>query len=81
MKHGINIPLASIRTEKSSGIGEYLDLIPLIDWCAEIGLDIIQLLPLNDSGHDPSPYNAQSMYALHPIYLRLENGPEFPETN
>ena len=69
--HGIDIPLASIHTKNSGGIGEFLDLIPLIDWCADVGMDVIQLLPLNDSGHDPSPYNAQSSCALHPIYLSL----------
>jgi len=69
--HGIQVPLLSIRTEKSSGNGEFLDLIPLIDWVASLGMDIVQLLPLNDSGHDPSPYNALSATALHPIYLSL----------
>ena len=70
-RHGIAIPLGAIHTEMSCGCGEYLDLIPLIDWCAQVGFTVIQLLPLNDSGGDPSPYNAQSMYALHPIYLSL----------
>lgn len=69
--HGINIPLSSIHTEKSCGVGEFYDLLPLIDWCAKLGMDIIQLLPLNDSGRDPSPYNALSSCALHPIYLSL----------
>ncbi len=70
-RHGIDIPLASLHTEQSSGIGEYLDLILLIDWCKIIPLDIIQLLPINDSGNDPSPYNSFSSCALHPIYLSL----------
>ena len=69
--HGINIPLSSIWTKNSCGIGEFLDLIPLIDYCAQLKLDVIQLLPLNDSGLDPSPYNALSSTALHPIYLSL----------
>lgn len=69
--HGINIPLFSIHTKKSSGIGEFFDLFPLIDWCHKLGFDIIQLLPLNESGNDPSPYNALSSCALHPIYLSL----------
>ena len=69
--HGINVALFSLLTEKSSGIGEFYDLILLIDWCKDLGLDIIQLLPLNESGEDPSPYNAISAYALHPIYLSL----------
>ncbi|MCB1136014.1 MAG: 4-alpha-glucanotransferase, partial [Chlamydiia bacterium] len=52
-------------------IGEFLDLLGLIDWCAEVGMDVIQLLPLNDSGPDSSPYSALSSCALNPIYLSL----------
>ena len=69
--HGICLPLFSIRNPDSHGIGEFLDLLPLITWCKEIGFDVIQLLPLNDSGHDPSPYSAHSAMALHPIFLSL----------
>jgi len=74
--HGIAVPLASLRTKKSCGIGEFKDLIPLIDWCHSIGLDVIQLLPLYDTGDDPSPYNALSSCALDPIYLSLADLPE-----
>ena len=77
--HGIQVPLLSIRTEKSSGNGEFLDLIPLIDWVASLGMDVLQLLPLNDSGRDPSPYNALSATALHPIYLSLHALPHADE--
>lgn len=77
--HGINIPLFSIHTKKSCGIGEYYDLFPLIDWCNELGMDILQLLPLNESGYDPSPYNALSSCALHPIYLSLHALPYLGE--
>src|ERR1700730_16306272 len=69
--HGIALPLFSIRNPQSHGIGEFLDLIPLINWCKSIGFDVIQLLPLNDSGHDPSPYSAHSAMALHPIFLSV----------
>lgn len=73
--HGINTPLFSLRTKQSSGIGEFLDLIPFIDWCHEIGFSIIQLLPLNDTGLDPSPYNALSAFALNPIFISLHTLP------
>ncbi len=73
--HGVNTPVFSLRTKKSCGIGEYLDLIPLIDWCHEIGFTIIQLLPLNDTGLDSSPYNALSAFALNPIYISLHTLP------
>lgn len=69
--HGINVPLLSLRSKKSSGVGEFYDLLPMIDWCSSIGMNVIQLLPLNDSGYDTSPYNAISSLALHPIYISL----------
>ncbi len=70
-RHGIDVPLAALHTKQSCGIGEFWDLLPLIDWCQSLGLEVIQLLPLNDSGIDPSPYNALSSCALHPLYLSL----------
>jgi 4-alpha-glucanotransferase len=69
--HGISVALSSLRTKQSCGIGEFLDLIPLIDWCKKVGFDCIQMLPLNDTGDDPSPYNPISSCALDPIYLNL----------
>jgi 4-alpha-glucanotransferase len=77
--HGLNIFLTSIHTEESCGIGEYLDLIPVINYCKDIGFDIIQLLPINDSGQDPSPYNAISSIALNPIYLSLKALPHLEQ--
>lgn len=70
--HGIALPLFSLHTKASCGIGEYTDLLPLIDWAKEHELDIIQLLPLNDTGLDTSPYNSISAYALNPIHLGIE---------
>lgn len=72
---GINLPLSALHSEQSTGIGDFFDLIPLIDWCSNLSIDVIQLLPLNDSGQDPSPYNALSSCALHPIYLCLPKLP------
>lgn len=73
--HGINAPLFFLLSEKSCGIGEYLDLIPLGEWCREIGFDIIQTLPLNDTGKDKSPYNSLSAFALNPIHISLRQLP------
>lgn len=70
--HGLCIPLFSLHTTGSFGIGEYLDLVPLIRWLPNTGLDTIQLLPINDTGTDASPYMALSAHALHPIYLSLQ---------
>lgn len=74
-RHGIDLPLSALRSEKSCGIGEFYDLLSLIEWCKEVGMDVIQLLPLNDSGSDPAPYNALSSCALNPIYLSLHSLP------
>jgi 4-alpha-glucanotransferase len=78
---GIDLPLSALWSQKSCGIGEFYDLIPLIDWCHKMGFDVIQLLPLNDSGMDPSPYNALSSLALHPIYLSLHKLPYLKDSH
>lgn len=77
---GVIVPLFSLRTEHSCGIGEFPDLITLGKWCGKTGLRIIQLLPVNDTGTESSPYSAVSAYALNPIYLRIQDLPEFSES-
>lgn len=74
--HGINLPLFSLHSRASGGIGEYLDLIPLIRWLPTVGLDVLQLLPLNDTGEDSSPYNALSAFALNPLHISFCALPE-----
>ena len=69
--HGFDIPLFSLHSKTSSGIGEFPDLLPLIPWVKELGMDVIQLLPINDSGPENSPYLTLSAYALNPMYLGL----------
>jgi 4-alpha-glucanotransferase len=69
--HGICLPLFSLRTERSAGIGEFFDLIPIIEWCSKIGCDIIQLLPLNDNGLGSGPYSSISAFALNPLHISL----------
>lgn len=61
----------SLHSRQSCGIGEFYDLIPLIFWCEQLGFDLIQLLPLNDTGIETSPYCALSANALNPIHLSL----------
>ena len=70
---GTAVPLGALRTEKNSSIGEYTDLKKLADFAKKSGLGLIQLLPVNDSGTQSSPYSALSAFALHPIYLSLES--------
>lgn len=79
--HGINLPLFSLHSKESAGIGEYPDLIPMIKWCREIGFDVIQLLPLNDTQYGTSPYSAISAFALNPWHIGLTKLPylhDFP---
>lgn len=76
-KTGCAIPLSALRTNQSLGCGEFLDLIPLADFCKKSQLEIIQLLPVNDTGTGSSPYSALSAFALHPLYISIENLPEY----
>ena len=74
---GINIPVFSLRSEKSWGGGEFTDLHLLADHAAAAGLKLIQLLPVNDTtaeftNKDSYPYSAISAFALHPKYLNIE---------
>jgi len=69
---GVVVPLFSLRSKESVGIGEFLDLIPFGHWAKKCGLDLIQLLPVNDTGEEPSPYSARSAFALNPVYIRLQ---------
>lgn len=78
---GAAVPLGALRSTDSCGIGEYLDLIPLADLCKKAGLKIIQLLPVNDTGTESSPYSALSAFALHPIYISLKKIPEVATTS
>ena len=66
------VPLFSIRTESNFGIGEILDLIPLIDWMSAHHLHLLQILPICEtSPMETSPYQALSGFALDPVYLSL----------
>ncbi|MCS6983999.1 MAG: 4-alpha-glucanotransferase [Leptospiraceae bacterium] len=69
---GVAIPLSALRTTHSCGIGEYADLKELGLWCQKVGLKLIQILPIHDTGLEPTPYAAQSSLALNPVYLRLQ---------
>ncbi|MDD5155891.1 MAG: 4-alpha-glucanotransferase [Candidatus Omnitrophica bacterium] len=72
---GILVPLFSVFSKKSLGIGELEDLKLLVDWCVQTGLSVIQLLPLNELGATFCPYDALSSFALEPAYLSLRSPP------
>ncbi|MBP6828091.1 MAG: 4-alpha-glucanotransferase, partial [Saprospiraceae bacterium] len=74
---GVAIPVFSLRSKKSWGIGEFTDLPLLVDWAKTTGLKLIQLLPINDTTAthtwvDSYPYSAISAFALHPVFLNVE---------
>jgi len=84
---GIAIPVFSLRTANSFGIGEFLDIKCLSDWAKEAGLKLIQLLPINDTSatftwKDSYPYAAISAFALHPAYINLQKvaGKKYAQT-
>lgn len=74
---GVSIPVFSLRSKNSFGTGEFTDLKLLTDWATKTGLRLIQILPVNDTiathtWSDTYPYAAISAFALHPLYLNLE---------
>lgn len=73
--HGLQLPLAFLKSNHSQGIGDFGDLYLLLSFCEKCGFDIIQLLPIQDSLEEPSPYSAYSSCALHPIYIDLSTLP------
>jgi 4-alpha-glucanotransferase len=74
---GVVVPVFSLRSDYSYGVGDFGDLKRLVDWAALTGMKVIQILPVNDttvshSWSDSYPYNIVSAFALHPHYLDLE---------
>ena len=77
---GLVIPLFSLRTEGSQGVGDFSDLKEIVSWVAKTGMHAVQLLPINDTTQgrtatDSYPYNAISVHALHPLYVDLRQLP------
>lgn len=69
---GVALPLFSIYSDNSVGIGEIPDLRFVIDWCNKTRMSLLQLLPLNEVGFDFAPYNSISTFALDPMYLSIK---------
>ena len=73
---GCAVPVFSLKSKKSHGVGDFADIRLLADWAKAAGLSVIQLLPINDttaymSWKDSYPYNCISTLALHPLYINL----------
>ncbi|MFC2092387.1 4-alpha-glucanotransferase [Bacteroidota bacterium] len=70
-RSGVAVPLFSVYSSRSIGIGEFRDIKYLTRWCKETGMSILQFLPMNDVGDDFAPYNAVSSFALEPMYIAI----------
>ena len=81
---GTVIPVFSLRSEGSFGVGDFGDLKLMIDWCAKTKQRVLQVLPINDTNithtwQDSYPYNSISIYALHPQYTDLRQLPKIKD--
>ncbi len=73
---GVAVPVFSLRSEKSFGVGDFGDLKRMIDWAVNTQQKVVQILPINDTTMthtwtDSYPYNSISIYAFHPMYVDL----------
>src|SRR6187551_2656824 len=71
---GVLVPLFALRGADDLGIGDTGALREFVDWVAEIGFTLVQLLPINETGADNSPYNAISAMAIEPTTLHVAPG-------
>lgn len=73
---GVAVPIFSLKSEKSFGVGDFGDLKRMIDWAVSTDQKVVQILPVNDTTMthtwtDSYPYNSISIYAFHPMYIDL----------
>lgn len=78
---GCALQLYSLRSGRNWGVGDFTDLKNFVDVCANVGGDVIGLNPLNVLEHNfpenASPYASVSRLFLNPIYIDIENVPEY----
>lgn len=77
---GSAIPVFSLSSEGSCGVGDFGDLKTFVSWAADTAQHVVQILPINDtsitgSWTDSYPYNSISIYAFHPMYIDLRQLP------
>ncbi|KAK2942576.1 putative 4-alpha-glucanotransferase DPE2 [Blattamonas nauphoetae] len=76
---GLAIPVFSLRTEHSLGVGEFSDLPQMAEFCHRTGMHVLQILPITDTTvnfvhwRDSYPYSSVSSFALHPIYINIDS--------
>jgi 4-alpha-glucanotransferase len=77
-RSGVLVPLFSLRSTRSWGIGEFLDLPPFARWLQAAGQAFVQILPITEMpAAETSPYSALTAMALDPIYISLPSVEDF----
>ena len=74
---GVVVPVGALRSKGGMGVGEFSDLCAFAVLCRKMKVGLIQLLPVNDTGYESSPYSSLTAFGLHPLYLRIEELEEF----
>jgi 4-alpha-glucanotransferase len=74
---GVVVPVGALRSRNGMGVGEFLDLAGFALLCKKMKLGLIQILPVNDTGFESSPYFSLTAFGLHPLYLRIEELEDF----
>jgi len=74
---GAVVPVGALRSKHGMGVGEFSDLATFALLCKKMRIGLIQILPVNDTGSESSPYSSLTAFGLHPLYLRIEELEEF----
>jgi len=74
---GVAVPVGALRTKSGIGVGEFSDLADFALLCRKMKLGLIQILPVNDTGFESSPYSSLTAFGLHPLYLSIEGLDEY----
>jgi 4-alpha-glucanotransferase len=74
---GVVVPVGALRGKNGIGVGEFADLEKFALLCKKMRVGLIQLLPVNDTGFESSPYSSLTAFGLHPLYLKIDNLEEF----
>jgi len=74
---GVVVPVGALRSKHGIGVGEFSDLANFAILCKKMKIKLIQLLPVNDTGFESSPYSSLTAFGLHPLYLRIEDLEEY----
>jgi len=74
---GVVVPVGALRSGNGMGVGEFSDLAEFAVLCKKMKVGLIQILPVNDTGYESSPYASLTAFGLHPLYLSIEQLEEF----